>query len=113
MIEQPQLLWAICLRLYHTSGMQEIPFAPLPSAGAGVKRVHSLVLLLQEECKSQAGAGRFCSCCWCWARMPCGRIEASWHYREEEHVHLRAGRIEFMINKAFMKIKVSRACAKY
>lgn len=45
--------------------------------------------------------------------MPCGRIEASWHCREEEHVHLRAGRIEFMINKAFMKIKVSRACAKY
>lgn len=48
-----------------------------------------------------------------WARMPYGRIDASWHYREEEHMHLRAGRIELMINKALMKIKVSRACANY
>lgn len=45
--------------------------------------------------------------------MPYGRIEDSWHYREEEHILLRAGRIEVMINKALMKIKVSRACAKY
>lgn len=46
-------------------------------------------------------------------QMPYGRIEASWHYREEENMHLRAGRIELMINKALMKIKLSRACAKY
>lgn len=45
--------------------------------------------------------------------MPYGRIEASWHYREEEHMHLRAGRIKLVINKALMRIKVSRACAKY
>lgn len=45
--------------------------------------------------------------------MPYGRIEASWHYREEEHMQLRAGGIELVINKAFMKIEVSRACAKY
>lgn len=45
--------------------------------------------------------------------MQYGRIEASWHYREEEDMHPRAGRIELMINKALLKIKVSRACAKY
>lgn len=45
--------------------------------------------------------------------MPYGRIEAPWHYRQEEDMHLRAGRIDLMISKALLKIKVSRACAKY